>query len=258
MNFVGAAQPLTRTGFRAVVDHLGLAVPELLATLAVESRGCGFLRDRRPKILFERHWFHKFTRGRFSAQYPDISNPVAGGYAGEALEYGRLEKAIKLDRVAALKSTSWGAGQVMGFNHALGGHADVESFVAAMQESEDAQLQAVAGFLESQGLVPLMKAHNWAAVARLYNGSSYAKNKYDVRLAAAHQHYAAGALPDVEVRRAQLWLTYLGYAPGAVDGLHGKFSRSAVARFRADAAVGSGDRVDKALLAALARRAAAL
>lgn len=254
MDFVGAAQPLTRTGFRAVLDHLGLAVPELLATLAVESRGCGFLPDRRPKILFERHWFHKFTQGRHSGRHPDISNPSAGGYAGDAAEYGRLARAIQLDRTAALKSTSWGAGQVMGFNHALGGHADVESFVAAMQDSEDAQLQAVAGFLESQGLVPLMKAHDWAAVARRYNGSSYAKNKYDVRLAGAHQQYLAGVLPDVEVRRAQLWLTYLGYAPGAVDGLHGKLSRSAVVRFRADAGLASSDRVDKALLAVLAQR----
>jgi len=256
--FVGAAQPLTRSGFRAVLDDLGLAVPELLATLAVESRGCGFQADRRPKILFERHWFHKLTKGRYTAQVPDISNPVAGGYTGGALEYERLARAVRLDREAALKSTSWGAGQLMGFNHAWGGYADVEQFVAAMQDSEDAQLGAVANFLRHKGLVPLLRAHDWAAVARAYNGAAYARNKYDVRLAGAYQQYAAGALPDVEVRRAQLWLTYLGYAPGAVDGLHGKLSRSAVARARTDWGLGSGDRVDKALLGELASRVARL
>ena len=256
--FVGAAEPLTREGFRTVIDDLSVGVPELLAVLAVESRGCGFLPDRRPKILFERHWFHKFTNGRFSAQNPDISNPAAGGYAGDEKEYPRLEKAIKLDRTAALKSASWGAGQLMGFNHELGGFADVESMLADMQASEDAQLKAVASFLKKKNLVGALRSHDWAKVAKAYNGSAYAKNKYDVRLAGAFEQYASGALPDIEVRRAQLYLTYLGFAPGGVDGLHGKRSRSAVANFRETNGLGGGDRVDKALLDALRERVSAL
>ena len=35
--FVGAAEPLTRQGFAAVVDDLGVGVPEFVALLAVES-----------------------------------------------------------------------------------------------------------------------------------------------------------------------------------------------------------------------------
>lgn len=257
-DFVGAAEPLSKPGFLAVLDDLGLQVAELLAVLAVESRGCGFLPDRRPKILFERHWFHKLTGGRFSAQNPDISNPVAGGYAGDANEYPRLAKAVALDRIAALKSASWGAGQLMGFNCADAGFGDVETMVAAMQQSEDEQLKAVGNFLKVNGMVKFMQAHDWASLARAYNGAAFAKNKYDLRLAGAYQQYASGALPDIDVRRAQLYLSYLGIDPGGVDGMHGKRSRSAVVQFRAENGVGSGERVDKALLDALQARVGAL
>ena len=249
--FFGAAEPLSKQGIGAVLDDLGVGLAELLALLTVESKSCGFLPDRRPIILFERHWFHKFTQGKFSADNPDISNPAAGGYAGLAEEYPRLEKAAKLDRAAALKSTSWGAGQIMGFNHAVAGYPDVESMVAAMQESEDEHLKAVAGYLKGNKLIAPMRAHDWAAVAKAYNGGQYAKNKYDIRLAGAYQQFASGTLPDIDVRRAQLYLTYLGFAPGGIDGLHGKFSRSALVKFREGNGLGSSESVDKALLDAL-------
>ncbi len=256
--FTGAAEPLTKAGFLGVVEDLGVGVPELLAVLAVESKTCGFLPDRRPLILFERHVFHKRTRGAFAGSDADLSHPVAGGYLGMAKEYARISRALKLDRRAALMSASWGAGQIMGFNHAAAGFDDVESMVAAMQASEDAQLAAVAAFLRHEDLVAPLRRHDWAGFARRYNGPAYAKHKYDVRLAGAYQMYAAGSLPDVDVRRAQLYLTYLGFAPGAVDGLHGKRSRSAVVTFRQQHGFGSGDRVDKALLQALQERVGGL
>lgn len=255
--FAGTAEPLTRQGFRQVVDSLGIGISELLALLAVESRSCGFLPDRRPVILFERHIFHRLTNGRFSGAHPDISHPQPGGYAFGAQEYPRLAKAVRLDRAAALKSASWGAGQVMGFNHQAVGWPDVESLVADMMASEDLQLQAVAGFIRSSGLVEPMMAHDWARVARIYNGKDYAKNKYDVRLAAEHNRYAtAKALPDLDVRRAQLYFNYLG-VPLTVDGLYGRLSRSAVLDFKAQMGLGGGERIDKALLDALQARVAA-
>jgi hypothetical protein len=254
----GMAEPLSKKGFRDVVDDLEVGIAELLAVLAVESRSCGFLPDRRPIILFERHVFHQRTHGRFSAQNPDISNPSAGGYEGREKEYQRLDRAIQLDRTAALMSASWGAGQVMGFNHASAGFDDVESMVQAMYASEDAQLAAVAAFLKKNNFVRFLKARDWTALARGYNGAEFAKNKYDLRLAGAFQQYAAGALPDIEVRRAQLYLTYLGFDTGGVDGIYGKRSRSAVMKFREENGLGSGDRVDQAVLAAMRAKAGAL
>lgn len=256
--FIGAAEPLTKDGFNGVLEDLGVGAAELVALLLVESKSCGFLADRRPIILFERHWFHKLTGGRFSADNPDVSSPTAGGYLGLAKEYARLEKAAKLDRTAALKSASWGAGQVMGFNHAVAGWPDVESMVADMMAGEDHQLRAVAGFLKANKLDGALRDRDWVRVAKAYNGAAYAKNKYDQRLEGEYRRLAEAALlPDIDVRRVQLYLRHLGEQLQP-DGLYGKFTRDAVVRFREAEGVGSGERIDKALLEALRAKVAAL
>src|SRR5436305_5353027 len=117
LEFVGTAFPLSQGGVNETLTSSGLGIAELWAVLSVETSGCGFLDDRRPKILFERHVFSRETNGGFDASHPDLSNPTAGGYgAGGAAQYDRLQRAIVLDREAALLSTSWGLGQVMGYN----------------------------------------------------------------------------------------------------------------------------------------------
>ena len=144
----------------------------------MEARGAGILGDGRPKILFERHKFCKYTRGRFNGDHPDISGP-AGNYKGGAREYDRLKEALALDREAALMSTSWGKFQIMGFNHQICGFDDVEDFVAAMVESDDRHLEAFVGFVESNKLDRHLRSHDWAKFARRYNGPQYRKNAYD-------------------------------------------------------------------------------
>ena len=91
------------------------------------TQGFGFRLDRRPQILFERHMFRKYTKGRFDDEAPDISGP-AGGYGLLSEQYSRMEKALvalrqgEARREPALKSASWGMGQVMGFNCTVGGY----------------------------------------------------------------------------------------------------------------------------------------
>lgn len=254
----GAAEPMTREGFGAMMDSLGVGPAELAAVLMVESREGGFLADRRPAILFERHYFHRLTGGRFSADHPDISSSATGGYAWYSKEYPRLEKAMKLDRAAALRSCSWGAGQVMGDNFKLCGWPDIESFVADMMASEDLQLKAMAAFMKSKKLVEPLKAHDWAAVAKGYNGANYAKYKYDQRLAGEYLKFTTEALvPDIDVRRVQQYLRYLGVQITA-DGLYGKMSRAAVVPFKQQAGLAGGERIDNALIEALRARVAQL
>src|SRR5438309_11908810 len=117
LEFVGTAFPLSQSGVNETLTSSGLGIAELWAVLSVETTGCGFLPDRRPKILFERHVFSRETGHRFDVSERDLSNPRPGGYgaAGES-QYERLGRAIGLDRNAALRSTSWGIGQVMGDN----------------------------------------------------------------------------------------------------------------------------------------------
>src|SRR5271157_1553905 len=112
VDFAGPGAPLTSEGMSRSSDAVGVGLPEMWSVVSVETSGCGFLPDRRPKILFERHIFHRLTSGRFDADDPDVSQPSQGGYGPSGThQYDRLAAAIQLDRAAALQSTSWGLGQ---------------------------------------------------------------------------------------------------------------------------------------------------
>jgi hypothetical protein len=253
-DFQGAGEPASQQGIVNVLDSLGLKIPELLAVIAVETNGCGFLPDRRPAILFERHIFSRLTGGQFDAQAPDISNPISGGYQFGADEYPRLAKALPLDAEAAQKSASWGIGQVMGFNFAAAGYDTVDHMVQGAMASEDEQLKAMAGFLKSTGLHQALAVHDWISFARGYNGSDFAKRRYDVKLAAAYQHFSQ-ALPDLKVRTAQMLLTYAGLKAGPIDGMPGRMTSAAVQTFRRSNGLGDSDEIDDALLDALRKSA---
>ena len=229
--FQGTGRALSSAGLGAVSRKLGVYAPEIWTVVAVETSGCGYLPDHRPQILFERHIFHRLTHGKYDDG--DISDPNAGGYgqSGEH-QYNRLALAMAKNRTAALQSCSWGIGQILGENYALAGFADVEQMVAAMLESEDQQLGAMGNFLIGSRLNIPLQTHDWASFARGYNGPNFTINRYDTRLNAEFQKYSAGGLPDLSVRAAQLYLTYLSFHPGRVDGIAGKQSWSALTDFQ--------------------------
>ena len=252
MEFQGSGTPLSRSGMTDVLDLLAVRDADIWAVLTVETGTCGFLPDRRPCILFEQHIFHRQTRGQFDSRAPDISSAKPGNYGASGNhQYDRLLRAAALDRKAALLSTSWGIGQVMGFNAQIAGYSDVESMVKAMEESEDKQLLAVAGEIKHNKLDSALRSHDWRTFARGYNGPNYAINQYDRRLDAACQKYSAGLLPDLDIRAAQLYLTYLGYAPGPVDGVAGRFTLSALQQFQQRQGLPVTDHVDSELLTRL-------
>jgi len=251
MDFQGAGAPATREGILAVLDALNVKLPQLLAVVTVETSGCGCFSDRRPAILFERHIFSKQTGGRFDAEHPDISNRSPGGYTHSSGEYNRLAKAVELDRPAALKSASWGLGQIMGFNFDKAGYDSVETMVQKSIESEDEQLLAMANFLKATGLDRPLAAQDWASFARGYNGPDFARNLYDAKLAAAFQRFQHPPLPDITVRTAQMLLSYAGFNTGGIDGMVGKHTRAAAQGFREAQGMGSSDEIDDELVDAL-------
>jgi hypothetical protein len=65
VSFTGAGLPMTADGLGSGCDKLGVRAAEVWVILTVETLGSGFLPDRRPKILFERHIFHSETKGAF-------------------------------------------------------------------------------------------------------------------------------------------------------------------------------------------------
>jgi len=239
--------PLTAKALATQAGSAGIGLPEIWAILAVETAGCGYLADRRPTILFERHVFRKQTGGKFDEKAPDLSNSTAGGYGpGGANQHDRLARAIALDRTAALNSTSWGLGQVMGFNATMVGFTDVEAMVAAMQTSEDEQLGAMFGFIKANKLHMVLQKKDWTTFARRYNGPEFTKNKYDTKLAAAFTRFVTDGVPDIEVRTAQLGLLYRGFNPGKIDGIFGSGTSTALKRFQLSLGLPQTGQIDSA------------
>src|SRR5579859_7176011 len=110
--FQGTAHAMSSDGLSSAAGLVGTHAAELFTVPTVETMGCGFLPDRRPQILYERHIFSRLTGGAFDDG--DISDPTPGGYgASGAHQYDRLNAAIAKNRAAALQSASWGIGQVM-------------------------------------------------------------------------------------------------------------------------------------------------
>jgi hypothetical protein len=250
-NFIGSSRALSGVGVASAALRVSVSIQEVWAVIGVETSGCGFLPDRRPEILYERHTFHGLTGGRFDDG--DISDASPGGYgATGAFQYERLARAMAHDRAAALRSTSWGLGQILGMNCAMAGFSDVEAFVAAMSDSEDAQLAAVTAFIDAAGLTGALRTHDWASFARGYNGPAYARNQYDTRLRGEFQKYATGILPDLDVRAAQLYLQYTGFKPGPVDGFLGNLTRSAIVEYQIGERLPPTGTIDQALLSRLA------
>ncbi len=244
MIFADKARPLSRKGLAEGLEQLELSSGQTAALWAVFevetsgiTQGFGFRADRRPQILFERHKFRDATQGHFNAEHSDISGPQ-GGYGSLSTQYAKLEKAIALSEGAglgaepALRSTSWGLGQVMGFNYQLAGFASATDMVNAMVRSEDAQLMGMIGYLVGTGLDKHLKSQNWEAFARGYNGKSYAQNKYHIKLEEQYARFSSGSMPNIEVRAAQAGLLVLGYAPGKIDGVMGQRTKGALGNFQ--------------------------
>lgn len=192
---------LTETDYKSAAHSLGVPIAAVKAVASVESAGAGFLSDGRPKILFERHVMlaqlaEKLGAGKANDQAsktPDIVNAKAGGYDGGAKEHDRLGRAAAIDRECALSSASWGAFQIMGYHWKSLGYASLQAFINAMYASEAAQLDAFVRFIKADPvLLRALKALDWAAFARRYNGPGYAKNQYDVKMSKAYRAAGGG------------------------------------------------------------------
>lgn len=179
-----------------------------------------------PKIMFERQYFHRLTKGKYDNTNPDISWPVgyrdskrlnradATMHDGQVdkddirdntQDYLRLINAYRLDKEAALKSASWGKFQIMGANHEICGERFVNDFVAKMCKNEAGQIELLAGFIRNNprqwkdrknkslgkeiSLWEAVKIKNWQAIAFNYNGPKYKDGRYDDKIKAAYEVY---------------------------------------------------------------------
>lgn len=176
---------------------LGVSLAAIRAVNEVASLGQGMQSDGRPVILFERHIFWRQLEQRgvdpapLAERMPKLVAPAEGGYQGGAAEYVRLASARLVNVDAANESARWGAFQIMGYHWQELGYGSITEFVACMEESEAAQLDAFVRFIaQDPALMAALKGRKWTQFAKAYYGPDYARDLYDAKLAQAYAKYA--------------------------------------------------------------------
>lgn len=186
------ARAVTPTDIAMIAVRLGGTARQVAAVATVESAGGGWDDAGRLKCLYERHYFWK----RMQIKIPLLSDPTPGGYTIDADHDGvndsweKVADAAMRDPLAAFESASWGRFQCMGAWATKLGYANAIEFVWALTRTEAAHYEALARYIEVNGLKPAFQAlstnpETCRALARGYNGPAYAKGNYHVKLAAA-------------------------------------------------------------------------
>lgn len=188
--------PLTERDFEEVAAELGVEVAAIKAVVEIEAGRThkGFWTDGKPVLNFDltvyrsRAARNKLAISRYTRSHPVIfSRPNLKKYGSQqAAVQARFDAAASIDSVTAIEGTFWGMFQIGGFNYRLCGTSSPQEFHRLMSRSERDQLELFGEFITRSGLLPALKAKNWSAFARGYNGPSYAARGYHRRLAAAY------------------------------------------------------------------------
>ena len=163
-----------------LAEKFGIEYRILRTVMKVESAGSGFSKDGKIKIQFEPYHFRKYTGIR-----------IANGVENQPKEYKAYLKAVQIDIEAAMLSTSWGLGQIMGFNHKTAGYKTVQEMVQIFIQSEYYQLEGMLNFIKShKKMFVALISKEWAVFAYYYNGKYYKKWDYDIKLERAYGQMA--------------------------------------------------------------------
>lgn len=257
--FKGAAKPIDDIDLPKLGARLGVGEDEIHAFLDAETNGSGFDGRGRPKMLFEPHVFYRNLTGtqRSTAVNQGLAYPNWGQKPYPRESYSRLVKAMAINETAALRSASWGLAQVLGENHHLAGYDTPGDMVLAMMADEEHHLEAAVNFIKASKLDVALRAHDWDAFAKGYNGPKYKVHGYDVKLKKGFEKWSKiKDTPydpaDVEVpvpatkapqqvskidlvAQVQQLLRDKGYPEvGNPDGIYGNRTRNAILAFQAD------------------------
>ena len=116
---------------------------------------------------------------------------MQGGYGRFSEQYAKLDRAVKLDREAALRSASWGAFQIMGDNYREAGYASVDAFVEAEKRSVQDHLGALVSYIQANpAMLRALQNKDWAGFAKAYNGPSYRENDYDTKMRRSYEQFS--------------------------------------------------------------------
>lgn len=195
---------------KTVADDLRVPVAHLLAVAEVESAGKVFASvdgANEPLIRFEGHWFYKrvVADRRRQAVAAGLAAAKAGAVKNPGKQRDRWDRLLKpaaeIDRQAAYESTSWGLGQVMGGHWKALGYPSVLALVEEARAGAGGQIALMARFIKANPAIhKALRAGDWPAFARGYNGPGYKANAYDRKMAEAARRWARASIPPAPAK----------------------------------------------------------
>jgi len=143
----------------------------IMAIIEVETPGYGF-DPKTGKILiqFEPVWFRKnepfAPSGAWSVNKVDV----------QSKEWIAFNDAFSIDPESAMKSTSIGLPQIMGFHYERLGYKNVGEMWDDFKKGERQQILALFRFILTDAkLLQAVREKNYHMIAYIYNGSKYKK-----------------------------------------------------------------------------------
>lgn len=256
MDFIGTGKRLAQGDIGEAARWLGVPTAALLAFIEVEAAGRGFDAQNRPKMLFEPHVFWRelgASTARDLAAKLGVAYKSWGAKPYPKESYTRLKTAQTVDAAKALRSASWGLGQILGDKHQICGHSTEENFVRANMQGEREQLLCMTALMIAWGIPKMLagkdltKAKSWEPAVEKWNGKSFRVHNYHGRIAAAFVKHDQGlsyvtpagvndtllqiGMKGEAVRNLQNDLAAIGYA--FTSGIDGRFGPETDANVRA-------------------------
>lgn len=231
----GEARPLSHDAFAQAAERIGCDVPAIRAVWDVEAAGKHFLPDGSVIRRFEPHHFPKdlWSQIGFIVRKGEAPWRASLRQSSEDL----FQRAYAVDPDAALAASSWGAPQIMaGMNHEAAGFDSPRAMVEHMAKGADQQLGAFVQLIEAWGLDSAIRAHDWLAFARRYNGSGQPEVYARKMEAAYRRHSGTKSARVLRVGDRGAAVKRLQGALGIkADGAFGPQTLSAVEAFQREA-----------------------
>lgn len=192
MDYKGAGVRLQPGELKELSEEFGLTEAHTKTVIQVETAGKGFNSAGWVEFLFEPHIFYRncpkdklATAIQQGLAYPTWRGP--GTYPKSVqLRIQQFQKAAALDETAAIKSASWGLGQIMGSECLEAGYPTPQDMLAAFAESEANQVKGMLSLIHHRKIdKDLLAFPDMTACrhfAKIYNGAAYERNNYHVKL----------------------------------------------------------------------------
>lgn len=181
----GAGERAGAADFARAAERIGCSEDTLRAVWQVEAAGRPFRSDGSLERRFEPH---------------KLARPIGNWRASLTLSAAERERqfdaAFGQDQEDAMRATSWGAPQIMGFNAQAAGFDSASAMVERMADDEGAQLRAFVALVRAWRLDGALRAHDWTRFAARYNGDANVQ-EYAARIESAFQRLSGAASPVV-------------------------------------------------------------